>query len=117
MGSVTPRVAFAAIAASIADPPRASTCAPATDACTWLVATIPYRLITIDRAWERSPALAHGPTQTIARIHTQIARRSHLRVMALLVGRDDGLYFDLAVQKLAVQDIPSGDQKDHLRGE
>src|SRR5271155_4136396 len=56
MGSVTPRTAFAAIAASTAEPPRASTCAPATEACTWLVATMPYLVTTIERALERSRA-------------------------------------------------------------
>jgi len=39
--STLPRTAFAAIAASTADPPLAKISAPATDACTWLVATMP----------------------------------------------------------------------------
>ena len=42
MGSVTPRTALAAMAASTAEPPLARICAPATEACTWLVATMPY---------------------------------------------------------------------------
>src|SRR5215831_11380995 len=53
-GSTTPRVALAAIAASMAEPPRASTCAPACEASVWLVATIPRSEITIDRACDRS---------------------------------------------------------------
>src|SRR5690349_3057998 len=45
IGSTTPSTALAAMAASIADPPRASV---------WLVATLPCREITMDRAWLRS---------------------------------------------------------------
>src|SRR5579863_5468342 len=53
-GSTTPSTALAAIAASIADPPRARICAPACEAKVWLVATIPWREITIERACVRS---------------------------------------------------------------
>src|ERR1700694_5466363 len=53
-GSTTPNTASAAMAASMAYPPRARTCAPACDASVWLVATIPRSEITIDRAWLRS---------------------------------------------------------------
>src|SRR5262245_34461173 len=56
IGSTTLSTALAAIAASIAAPPRARTCAPACDASVWLVATIPWREITIDRASDRSCA-------------------------------------------------------------
>src|SRR5580704_2051346 len=56
MGSVTPSAAFAAMAASMAEPPCARICAPATEACTWLVATMPYCVTTIERASERSSA-------------------------------------------------------------
>src|SRR6266849_6182872 len=56
IGSTTPSAALAAIAASIADPPRAKTCAPACEASVWLVATIPCREITIDRASDLSCA-------------------------------------------------------------
>jgi hypothetical protein len=54
MGSTTPSTAFAAIAASIAEPPRASTSAPACDAGVWLVATMPNFEITMERACDRS---------------------------------------------------------------
>ena len=58
IGSTTPITALAAIAASAADPPRASTCAPACEASVWFVATIPWRVITIERACAR-PAHKH----------------------------------------------------------
>src|SRR5712692_1453307 len=54
MGSVTPSTALAAMAASTAEPPRARISAPACEACTWLVATMPKRVTTMERAWERS---------------------------------------------------------------
>src|SRR5450432_739265 len=57
-GSTTLSVALAAIAASMAEPPRANTCAPAWEASVWLVATIPRSEITMDRACERSCAKA-----------------------------------------------------------
>ena len=41
IGSTSPSVAFAAIAASTADPPRSSICTPAIDASGWLDVTIP----------------------------------------------------------------------------
>ena len=53
-GSTTPSTALAAMAASMADPPRASTCAPACDASVWLVATMPRSVIIIERACDRS---------------------------------------------------------------
>src|ERR1700746_399705 len=56
VGSVTLRTAFAAMAALMADPPRSNTRAPACDADTWLVATIPYCVATTDRPYERSCA-------------------------------------------------------------
>src|SRR5580658_1737282 len=54
MGSTRPSKALAAMAASIADPPRASTWAAACEASVWLVAAIPCLEITMDRAWVRS---------------------------------------------------------------
>jgi hypothetical protein len=42
------------MAASMADPPRASTWAAASEASVWLVAAIPCLEITMDRAWVRS---------------------------------------------------------------
>jgi hypothetical protein len=54
IGSTTPSVALAAMAASIAEPPRARTCAPACEASVWLVATIPWREITMERASDLS---------------------------------------------------------------
>ena len=54
MGSTRPSTALAAIAASMADPPRASTWAAACEASVWLVAAIPCLEITMDRAWVRS---------------------------------------------------------------
>src|ERR1017187_4038744 len=55
-GSTTPSAALAAMAASMADPPRARICAPACEASVWLVATMPRPLMTIERACERSCA-------------------------------------------------------------
>ena len=49
IGSTNPSTAFAAIAASTADPPFARICAAACDASVWLVAAIPCFEITIDR--------------------------------------------------------------------
>ena len=57
MGSTTPSTALAAMAASAAEPPRARICAPACEARTSLVATIPCRVITIERACVRSRGL------------------------------------------------------------
>src|SRR5947207_1719746 len=57
-GSTTPSVALAAMAASMADPPRARTCAPACEASVWLVATMPRSEITMERACVRSCACA-----------------------------------------------------------
>src|ERR1700690_1070651 len=54
MGSTRPSMALAAMAASMADPPRASTWAAAWEASVWLVAAIPCLEITMDRAWVRS---------------------------------------------------------------
>jgi hypothetical protein len=54
MGSTRPSKALAAMAASMADPPRANTWAAAWEASVWLVAAIPCLEITMDRAWERS---------------------------------------------------------------
>jgi len=50
MGSVTPRTALAAMAASMAEPPRARTSAPACEARYWLVATMPRSVMTMERA-------------------------------------------------------------------
>ena len=41
MGSVPPKMALAAMAASMAEPPGARVCAPACEVSTWLVATMP----------------------------------------------------------------------------
>src|ERR1051326_2773425 len=57
-GSTTPSVALAAMAASMADPPRARICAPACDASVWLVEMIPRSEITSERACVRSCAFA-----------------------------------------------------------
>src|SRR5579884_3932028 len=56
IGYTTPKTRLAAIAASTAEPPRASVCAPATEASVWLVATMPAWEITIDRACDRFAA-------------------------------------------------------------
>src|SRR5690348_11247989 len=53
IGSITPSAALAAIAASTAEPPLASTAAPACDATVWLVATIPYWVSVIENACSR----------------------------------------------------------------
>ena len=57
IGSTTPSAALAAIAASMAEPPRSRTWAPACEARVWLVATMPWREITMERASDRSCAL------------------------------------------------------------
>src|SRR5918994_4412134 len=49
VGSMRPMVAFAAIAASTALPPRSRIATPALAASGWLDATIPYRVATIER--------------------------------------------------------------------
>src|SRR6266849_9874929 len=48
-GSTRPITALAAIAASMALPPRSSTCTPARAASGWLAATMPYRVAMRDR--------------------------------------------------------------------
>src|SRR5262249_44614892 len=48
-GSLTPNTALEAMAASTAVPPFARICAPAAEARVWLVATIPFWLMTFDR--------------------------------------------------------------------
>src|SRR5579863_487790 len=49
MGSISPSVALAAMAASMALPPRSRIWMPAIDASGWLVATIPYVVATTER--------------------------------------------------------------------
>src|SRR5215471_16882190 len=56
VGSVTLRTALAAMAASMAEPPRSRMSAPACEAETWLVATMPYCVVTTERPQERSCA-------------------------------------------------------------
>src|SRR5690349_19099943 len=73
-GSTTPSVALAAMAASMADPPRASTWAPACDARVWLVATMPRSEMTMERAWERSCA---GARKGNPKISSTIGSRMH----------------------------------------
>src|SRR4051794_22789224 len=48
-GSTSPMTALVAIAASMALPPRSSTCTPARAASGWLAATIPYFVAMRDR--------------------------------------------------------------------
>src|SRR5580698_7623123 len=57
IGSTRLSTAFAAMAASTAEPPRAKICAPAWDASGCAVATMPRLLITMERACERSCAV------------------------------------------------------------
>ena len=58
MGATTPIAAFAATAASTALPPCASIVAPICDANGCSVATMPWRVMTIERACDRSAAPA-----------------------------------------------------------
>src|SRR5881394_1519287 len=58
MGATNPMVALAATAASMALPPFARMVAPICEASGCSVATIPYREMTMDRAWERSSVAA-----------------------------------------------------------
>ncbi len=60
IGAKTPIAAFAATAASTALPPWASIVAPICDASGCSVATMPWRVITIERACERSAAPTRG---------------------------------------------------------
>src|SRR5271169_233503 len=60
-GSITPSTALVAIAASTAEPPRDRISAPACEACTWLLATMPYGEITMERALVRSCANPETP--------------------------------------------------------
>src|ERR1700722_10170215 len=67
IGSITPRAAFAATAASTALPPRARIAAPACEATAWRVATTPYCVITIERDCSRAGSWAPrkgGATKT-----------------------------------------------------
>src|SRR5262249_50690908 len=71
IGSTTPTTALAAIAASTAEPPCSNTLTPAAEARVWLVATIPYLEIVIDRVSDRSScacilAVKTSATQTAA---------------------------------------------------
>src|SRR5664279_551100 len=60
MGATTPIAAFAATAASTALPPCASIVAPICDASGCSVATIPCRVMTIERACDRSADAVAG---------------------------------------------------------
>ena len=56
IGAKTPIAAFAATAASTALPPWARMVAPICDASGCSVATMPWRVMTIERACDRSAA-------------------------------------------------------------
>src|SRR5579872_1851016 len=60
MGSETLRTALAAMAASTAEPPCSSTRAPACEAWTQAVATMPYCEETTERPYERSCATSEA---------------------------------------------------------
>src|SRR5262249_6375140 len=68
IGSTTPSTALAAMAASTAFPPSSSTCAPALEARTWLLATIPKRGTTMERPCGSggTPAAQASPQPTAA---------------------------------------------------
>src|SRR3954470_4379897 len=86
-GSITPRAALAAIAASTAEPPRPRISAPAWDARTWLVATIPYLLMTMLRALGRSWDAAREAKAIMNRVI------SFLRMINVLSSRRNQAYW------------------------
>src|ERR1700761_2455324 len=83
VGSITFKTAFAAIAASIADPPCSSTRAPVCDAATWLVATMPYCVATTDRPYDRSCAAPQIEQKVKARNVTTNFREFIRNLMAM----------------------------------
>jgi hypothetical protein len=58
VGSVRPSAAFAAIAASTALPPLRNVATPTSVASGWLVATMPWRAMTMERVAKRSARAA-----------------------------------------------------------
>ena len=63
VGSISPRAAFAAIAASTAVPPRLSTSSATWLASGWLVAAMPCVAMTSERVGTSDP-LGRGPGDT-----------------------------------------------------
>ena len=77
---------LAPMAASAADPSRARTCAPACEARTSLAATIPCRVMTIERACvlsRRSSALRAGPELADAIAIPNTRSRNFQRMVAV----------------------------------
>ena len=79
IGSTTPIIALAAIAASAALPPALSTSSPACDASGWLVATMPFLAITTERLW---PAICPPRSNPAAILRGICALASKAMVMA-----------------------------------
>src|SRR5712664_4218961 len=82
IGSTTPIIAFVAIAASTAFPPRSNIRTPACAASGDSAATIPPREITIDRPCERSCALA--PIVVIVIAASTYSKSARLRKLSML---------------------------------
>src|SRR6266478_958788 len=76
VGSITPVVAFAAMAASTALPPRSRICTPAAAASGWLEATTPYREATTDLPGTGSRAAAAFADDAAARTKSAISMAS-----------------------------------------
>ena len=66
IGSTTPSMAFAAMAASAAVPPRRSTSTPVSAASGWLVATIPCSAWTTDRPVQPARRRCRGTPMAIS---------------------------------------------------
>jgi len=87
VGSINPIVAFAAMAASTALPPRSRICTPARAASGWLAATIPNVVATMERpttgtfgcaAVDGCSSCAPAPDATPSAIMSVIAARLRL---------------------------------------
>jgi hypothetical protein len=71
VGSIRPRAALAAMAASIALPPRCSVSSAIWVASGWLVAAMPWRAITSDCGWRNGrPVMRSPPSAVLPMIHT-----------------------------------------------
>src|SRR5438094_4368331 len=72
VGSITPVVALAAMAASTALPPRSRICTPAAAARGWLEATTPYREATTERPGTGARAADSGEGAAASRTRRAI---------------------------------------------
>src|SRR5215471_7065858 len=92
IGETTPIIAFVAIAASTAFPPRSRIRAPACAASGDSAATIPCREITIERAWDRSCACVWGDKMPPATATTKTEKRNIGLTRSPSVGRIQNIH-------------------------